>query len=295
MTSFKDLVSGITTKANDTARLVQFQAKKNAPLLMTVGGVAGLGLTAYLAYKSRDKIVAITEEVEEMRERGEEVPTMQVLGRVGTAIAAPVCTGILSIGMITGSYVILSGRNKLLAGALSSALDENGRLKRRIKEEYPEAITAPVDEVTDGVTINEEGREEIVKTAKVSERPSLEGVWFNKSQEYIDDDHQYNMAFIKSKAEILDNKLRRTGFLTLNEVYSILNIPKSEVNYRVGSMVGWTDGVDGNYFDLESDIVMVTDPDDGYAKPQIYVHWPEVTSLYDKGIDFSEGFENYVY
>lgn len=290
----KDKITNALTVANTKIVQAQFQVKKHAPLIMTITGVAGLGATAYLAYRAHGKVATITEEIEERRANGDEVPTGETIGRVAIAILPPVVTGSLSIAAILGSYHVLNGRNQVLATALSTAIAENKSIKEKIRQHYPDALTAPATPDGEGVIVDEEtGKEKKVVTAKIEDRPSLEGIWFNKSDEYVKDDHTYNLAFIKAKSEVLDAKLQRTGFLSLNEVYSALNIPKSEANYRIGSLMGWTDGVSGNYFDLDYDVVRVEDEETGVIRPEIYIHWPDVTSLYDK-VDFDKGFGDYV-
>ena len=59
MNALKQVVLGLNTVSKTVA--------KNSPVLLTVGGVVGLGATAYFSYKSAKKVETIVENIEDKR------------------------------------------------------------------------------------------------------------------------------------------------------------------------------------------------------------------------------------
>ena len=82
---------------NNNIEIAQYKVKKNSPLILVTLGIAGLGLTAWEAYKARDKVREIVEDIEETRENGEAVDVKDTTIRVLSAVAKPVLYGTLSV------------------------------------------------------------------------------------------------------------------------------------------------------------------------------------------------------
>lgn len=260
---------------------IQFQLKKNSPLIMTIGGIAGLCGTALMAYKAHGKVKAIVEDIEEQREQGIEINKTHELVRVGMAVAPTILMGAASVSMILGSYHVLTNRNSLLASALSTALAENDRFKKQVKEQFPDAVLAPAD------VEMEEDKDGNRKVVSVNPRdiPTLEGVWFHNSGSFTKDDNDYNQVFISTKSRQLDNKLQTQTYLTLNDVYAALDMPVT----KQGAIFGWTSSM---YFDLEQTLHLVREPEGEYY--DIWIKWPSPVPIYDK-VDYSSDLGQYFY
>lgn len=278
---------------NNNIEIMQYKVKKNSPLILVTLGIAGLGLTAWEAYKARDKVREIVEDIEEKRENGEDVDVKDTAIRVVSAVAKPVVYGTLSVSAIIGSYHVLSNRVNLLSSALAAATSENKRMRSYLKKNHPDVITAPVNDKEEVyATKDDEGKKKRAKTVAYTrtEVKYLEGTWFDKSTEYASDDTHWNETFIETRARLLSNKLTARGFLRLSEVYAALEIPSSEYNAQVAETVGWGPN---DYFDLDIQIINVSDGT-GYSKPVPYIEWPSVRSIVGS-IDYDYDAADYMY
>lgn len=277
---------------------------KNSPLILTVTGVIGIGATAVLAYKSRSRVEAIIEEVEETRkdeERINELIDLQdrltdeeetelsylqenyvpvskavVIRDLAGAVALPVVTGVASLACVTLSWYIMNNRLLTVSGALATATAEHVYYKRKVADRFGEEVerelSTPVHKVEAEYT-DEKGKK---KTGEVNVKDtleSLEGRWFDESMEYTSDDFSYNKAFVESVAEKLGVQFMNRGFLTLNQVYDALGFPRS----RAGALMGWS----GAGFAIDTQVVHTLDKETGFLEPQLYVKWPRPHYIYD--------------
>lgn len=265
---------------NTNINALKFGAQKNAPLIMTIGGIAGLCGTAILAYKAHGKVRTIVEDIEARREAGEEINKMNEIVRVGLAVAPTVIVGVASVSMILGSYHVLTNRNSLLASALSTALAENERFKAQVKKQFPDAVIAPVEETQE---VERDGRKVISVNPK--DVPTLEGVWFHTSSEFMSDDNDYNQTYISTKERMLENKLQDKTVLTLNDVYTALGMQPT----KQGAIFGWTAS---DFFELEQTIHLVTVKEDEPDMYDIWIKWPRPNSIFDK-LDYSKDLGSY--
>lgn len=282
---------------------------KNAPLGLTVAGVLGLGATAYLSFKSAKRFEEITTDLEDKRESEayqadiREVVTAEgvdslneeerdywdenkdvdftvkrsvIIRNVAGAFAAPVITGTVSICAITLSYMMMNNRVKGLASALATASAESYYYHKKYENQYGEEeakrFYTPTTE-TDESTRDEDNKQVKVVT-KDKGAGDLYGEWFDKSDNYVADDHTYNKAFITSVEEKMANKLFRNGYLVLNDLKDALGFERD----RSGAVVGWTAG---DTWLLDVKTVMVANEETGEREPQIYIHWPAPKYIYD--------------
>ena len=277
---------------------------KNSPLILTVTGVVGIGATAVLAYKSRSRVEAIIEEVEETRkdedrinelidlqdrltdEEETELTYLQenyvpvskavVVRDIAGAVALPVVTGVASLACVTLSWYIMNNRLLTVSGALATATAEHVYYKRKVADRFGEEVerelSTPVHKVEAEYT-DEKGKK---KTGEVNVKDtleSLEGRWFDESMEYTADDFSYNKAFVESVAEKLGVQFMNRGSLTLNQVYDALGFPRS----RAGALMGWS----GAGFAIDTQVVHTLDKETGFLEPQLYVKWPRPHYIYD--------------
>lgn len=278
---------------------------KHSPLILTAAGVVGLGATAVFSYKAAKKMEVVVEEMEEARvieekiaaltppadlEEMEELAELQGLMEV-TAIdrveigkkvigvlALPVATGLLSIAAIAFSYKIQTSRITSLAAALTTAAAERKFYKAKYVEEYGEEkakeFYRPTVTHKTKVT-HEDGTESTLVEDVRKDLASTHGVWFDKSEHYISDDHSYNLRFIRNVEDSLTNKLFATGWLRMNEVFDALGLERN----RAGELLGWSANTDG--FNLECITTSVKDPITEEFSPQIYIQWSQPEYIYD--------------
>lgn len=277
---------------------------KNSPLILTVTGVVGIGATAVLAYKSRSRVEAIIEEVEETRkdeDRINELIDLQdrltddeeteltylqenyvpvskavVVRDIAGAVALPVVTGVASLACVTLSWYIMNNRLLTVSGALATATAEHVYYKRKVADRFGEEVerelSTPVHKVeaeyTDEKCKKKTGEVNVKDTLE-----SLEGRWFDESMEYTADDFSYNKAFVESVGEKLGIQFMNRGSLTLNQVYDALGFPRS----RAGALMGWT----GAGFAIDTQVVHTLDKETGFLEPQLYIKWPRPHYIYD--------------
>lgn len=286
---------------------------KHSPVLLTVGGVLGLGATAVLSYKAAAKVEVITEKIEKsnfgesekqritqemtnpnQRLLDEEYAELEndlaivteeyrlytkkeVVRDIAGAVALPVLTGIASLACITLSYYIQNNRIVNLASALATATAERHYYKNKYAEQHgEEAAKVFYTPTQDGEveTTDAKGKAKKVKGKMKADIPSLHGEWFDKSSEYVSDDHDYNMAFINSVTSKMDLKMFQKGSLTMNEVFDELGLQRT----RGGAIMGWSVGTG---FNLYTEVTNVLNKYTGEEELQIYVKWPTPVAIYD--------------
>lgn len=278
---------------------------KNSPIILTIGGVVGLGATAVYSYKAAKKVEVIVTDIEDRRKDEEELNMLEELGNQRTdmeevqykqlssfvkpisrmevakdlagAVALPVTLGLASISCIGLSYHIQNNRIVNLAAALATASAERAYYNNKYKaqhgeEEYKKFMT-PTERTTTTVT-NAKGKEETVEADTKADVPSIHGEWFDKSSEYTKDDHAYNMAFIRSIDDTLQLRMFRKGFLLMNEVYDALGLDRT----RAGALLGWSTATG---FELMPEVTNCLNKVTGEIEPQIYVKWTQPTYIYD--------------
>lgn len=268
-------MSKIKEKFVRGAHQLVFKTKKNSPLLLTIGGIVGFGVTAYGVYKARPKVEAIVQEVENARELGEPVDKVAVAKDVVVALAIPITTGVLSTTAIVWSYKIQTNRIGVLAASLASTQAAKSAFEHRVKEKlgeaaYNELIATKERKV---VTPGEEGEEDIEEI--ITEIQDFDGnicEWYKNSEEYFRDDHAYNMHYIDSAEKTLELEQFRKGHLLLNDVRKKLGFNPT----RNGALLGWTAD---DYFSIEK--IVVNEEVNGEKVPQILVRWSTPRYIYD--------------
>lgn len=252
--------------------------KKNSPAILTGVGIVGLGATAYLAYKSRDKVEAIVEKIEEKREADIEIDKVEVAKDIAEAIYLPVAIGAVSVASIFMSYRIQNNRIAILAGALASQQAQNMYFEAKYRKQHGDEayrkFVTPTEEVEE-VTVDGKGKEKVTVKEIKSEVDKTIGQWYDESTEYASDDHVYNMAYIDSINERLQTILFQRGSLMLNEVREALGFER----IRNGALLGWTTS---DSFDIDKVVTMLGDEHMGEMKEQIYVTWTRPRYIYEE-------------
>ena len=175
-----------------TFRKVGHTVSKHSPAIFTTVGVVGLGTTAYLAYKSRDKVQAVVEDIEEKRENGEEVNKFDVAKDLVEATYLPITVGVLSVGSIVMSHRIQRKRILTLSGVLAAEQARNLYFEKKYRKEHGDEayvkFTTPTDEV-ENVEVNSKGKEKVTVHQIKKDVDHTIGQWYDESEEYASDDH----------------------------------------------------------------------------------------------------------
>lgn len=258
--------------------------KKHSPAIFTGVGVIGLGATAWLAYKSRNKVEAVVEEIERKNDLEIPVNKMEVAKDVAEAIYLPVTVGALSIASILFAHKIQSNRIKVLVGTLAVEQARNLYFEKKYKEkhgdeEYTKFVT-PTDDIEE-IEIDKKGKEKVTVKQVKKEIDKTIGQWYDESSEYVSDDHTYNMQYIDSVNTKLGNILFQRGHLTLNQVREELGFDR----IRNGALLGWSIS---DSFDIEKTVMTLGDDELGMLKENIWVTWTRPRYIYDE-VDLTGG------
>ena len=146
-----------------------------------------------------------------------------------------------SAGLILYSHRVMVGRNMALAAAYATVDKSFRDYRSRVKEELGEDIDRHLrfdtaTETVDREVIDKKGKKKLVATEV--ERPrnlSEYAKFFDSSNPNWDKNPEFNLYFLKRREQIATDKLRAKGFLFLNEVYELLDIPAT----IAGQSIGW--------------------------------------------------------
>ena len=236
--------------------------KKHSPEILMVTGTIGVVTSAVMACKATLKVNDILEETkqdvdkingvlenEEYADKYSEEDSKRdlliVYAQTGIKLAklyAPsVILGTLSLGAMITSNNILRKRNVALAAAYT-VLDKGfkdyrtnviERFGEKIDKELKYNIKAKTFET---VTVDENGKEKKTKEeVDICDEISDFARFFDEGSRYFTKDPEYNLMFLKNQERYANDKLKAKGYLFLNDVYRMLDIPET----KAGQIVGW--------------------------------------------------------
>lgn len=279
---------------------VSFQAKKHAPEIFTCAGIiGGVGATV-LACKATRKVDCILEEkrevekniemcindrnaqyTEEDAKRDMYITNVQTGVKLLKLYAPAITLGTLSVASILFGQRILKKRNAAL-GAAYLALDKGFKnYRKNVIERFGEDVDRDLKynikakEITEK---NEKGKD-VTKTVYTIEGEPKEispyARFFEESSDQWKKDAEYNLMFLRNQQDYANEVLRHKGYLFLNEVYSMLGIPKT----KAGQVVGWRLDKSGDSY-VDFGIYDVTD-----ERKRAFVNGYERNILLDFNVD----------
>jgi hypothetical protein len=242
--------------------LTILKTKKHSPKIMFGAGVVGVVATVVTASQATLKGVGIIEEhkalkaglegIEESeRYTHEDLVKDKALLLAQTSIklvrtyAVPVCIGVASIGLLAGAHVVLTKRNAGLTAAYA-AIDKafreyRGRVVEKVGVEQEREIYADVREEK-FTTVDANGKQkQVIK--KVSQGGGA-GYRALFSEIVAGDGYpnpnwhdlpEIRVMFLRSIERQVNDKLRASGFVFLNEVLELLGLQRT----KEGAQVGW--------------------------------------------------------
>lgn len=260
----------ITNKLTRKLYKVKFGLKKHSPEIFVGAGVFGVVASGVLACKATLKVNAIAEETKTnlnkikvagekgVTEAGEtyteedvknetKIVYIQTGAKLAKLYALPVGLGVVSIAAILGGHNILRKRNIALAASYTALFNDYKGYRSRVVERFGEQLdkelkynlkTATVEETV----VNEDGTEQKVKkeVQVMNEPTKLENYspfarFFDDGCTGWDPNPEYSLMFLNQQQNWANDKLKRQGYLFINDVYEMLGIPKT----REGQVHGW--------------------------------------------------------
>ena len=209
---------------------------KHAPEILTFFSGVGLIGTTISAVKSTPKAVLLLEErkrevAEEKGKDPEDVKlgAVEVIKTCGQEYVPTAFWFVFTLACMTGATGIAVSRNVVLAGLYEMYKDRNTKLERAVQEEYGSKGYAQVQKRL----VNNEFKEnpcEVVKILTKENGPYL--CYDVLSGRYFKND----IETIRRKANDVNRALRGQMYISLNEWYQELNLPRIDL----GDDVGWT-------------------------------------------------------
>lgn len=256
----------ITSKAARSVLLAQ----KNSPTILFASGVVGVVATVVLASRATLWMDAVVTEAEKdldkcrtLHESGNPkysdrkyqqdvaVVYARTAGRVVKLYAPAVVIGIVSIGALTGSHIILTRRNVSLTAAYGAIQKGFEQYRARVVDELGEEKDREFRYGTETREILEETAKGEPKVKKIKhvgpEGASIYAKFFDEYSKSWQPQSEYNLMFLSCQQTYANNLLHSRGHVFLNEVYDSLGIERT----KAGAVVGWVLNDTGdNYIDF---------------------------------------------
>lgn len=299
----------LLNKVSRNVHKVGFIFKKHSPEILIVAGVAGAVTSAVMACKASTKLSEVLEESkkevdqihEYVEEKGYSEEYTEDDSKKDLAIAythmglnlvklyAPsVILGALSIASILASNNIIRKRNMALAAAYA-AIDSNFKeYRNRVVERFGKELDRELKynikakEIEETI-VDENGEETVVKktvnSAELSKYSEF-AKFFDEQSSCWTKDADYNLMFLRRIQDQANDKLRLRGHLFLNEVYDMLDIPRT----RAGAVVGWVYDENRKDSDCFVDFGLYNDALHDEAK-RLFINGNERAVLLDFNVD----------
>ena len=266
--------NAIVEKTSRTLCKAGLKLKKHSPEILVVGGVVGLVASGVMACKATTKLSAILDDSKEQielfdkvaanpemvkeeytvedAEKDKKIVKVQTAVKVAKLYAPSIAVGVVSIGAIFASNNIMRKRNVALGAAYATVdrafKDYRNRVVDRFGEELDKELryNLKTKEVKETVEDENGKKKTVKKNIKYmdSPMPSEFAVIYDDGCAGWTKDPEDNKFFLIQQQRYANERLKRRGYLSLNEVYELLGFPST----KAGQVVGWLyDCKDPNY------------------------------------------------
>lgn len=251
-------MSNIQEALTTGAHKVLFGLRRVAPELATTAGIAGIAVGAIGLYKgikeSKDIWAKVKEEVKRLEDEGadnKEIKTVKVAGAVAVVKKVGPSAGLVvaSTATVLGVQHNMRKENARLSDVVTKTSLAYNALLKNLKDKYGDeaaeelvyGIRKPTEEEQKVIEehAGHEVTEEERKTYRISDgeeiTPSPYAVFFDETCNGYTDDPEFNKNTLILLQARLNERLKRKGYLYLNEVYEALGVEKTEA----GHVMGW--------------------------------------------------------
>lgn len=258
----RKITNAVTSKVGRQGLKLQ----KKSPTIMFASGVVGVVATVVLASKATLKLEDILDEhdvnmskAKGLHEAGgaetskgfqkysdtdfnkdQAIIFGRTVGSLVKAYGPAIVVGSVSIGLLTGSHVVLQRRNEALTAAFAGVYTAFNEYRTRVKAELGEEKDLEFRYGTQDKEIYSEKKngEPVVKTVKVVSEGadgSMYAKFFDARNPNFQPNAETNIAFLKMHERYLNQRLEAVGHIFLNEAYDALGMPRTPE----GQIVGW--------------------------------------------------------
>lgn len=259
---------------------VGFQLKKHSPEILIVAGVVGTVVSAIMACKATTKVndilgnskitvdsihncqsdESIAEDyTPEDAKKDLAIVYIQTGVKLATLYAPAVALGVLSLGSILASNNLLRQRNVALAAAYATVDKGFKEYRNRVVERFGEEIDRELKynikakKFEETIVDAETGKEKKVKTTINVADPNTYSDYarfFDEGSRNWEKNSEYNLVFLRAQKQYANDLLRSKGHLFLNEVYDMLDIPRTKAGQAVGWVYDSKKPIGDNYVDF---------------------------------------------
>ncbi|GHU53688.1 hypothetical protein AGMMS49975_12440 [Clostridia bacterium] len=251
--------SKIMSNVSKTVYKVGFQLRKYSPEILAVVGVVGIVAGTVMACKATTKASEVLEDMkediskindcaeneelqesnkytEEDRQKDKIIVYTKTTVKLAKIYAPAVAIGIFSVGSLLMSNRILRKRNIAFAAAYTAVDKGFKEYRKRVAERFGENVEREIKyNISEDIAINENGSETTKPVANIAYDSSVYARFFDASSGHYEKDPEYNLMFLKAQQNHANDLLKARGYLFLNEVYQMLDIPIT----KAGQVVGW--------------------------------------------------------
>ena len=260
----------IINKATRLLSSTQYQVKKHSPEILMVAGIAGTIVGTVLACKATTKVSEIIEEknkniedvhtclednTKEYTEEDSKKDLTIIYAQTGVKLfklyAPAIGVMVLSFASIIAGHKVLKKRNIAIAAAYAAIDKGFKQYRKNVIEEFGEGVDQQMRFGLKSKEIKKKDKDG--KTVKETEyyidpdTNPLDNIseyarFFDAASSNFAKDPEYNMMFLRRQQDYANEMLKSRGHLFLNEVYDLLDIPRS----KAGQVVGWVYDKNGN-------------------------------------------------
>ena len=260
----------IINKATRLLSSTQYQVKKHSPEILMVAGIAGTIVGTVLACKATTKVSEIIEEknkniedvhtclednTKEYTEEDSKKDLTIIYAQTGVKLfklyAPAIGVMALSFASIIAGHKVLKKRNVAIAAAYAVIDKSFKQYRKNVIKEFGEGVDQQMrfglkskeikKKDKDGKTVKET-EYYIDPDANPLDNISEYARFFDAASSNFAKDPEYNMMFLRRQQDYANEMLKSRGHLFLNEVYDLLDIPRS----KAGQVVGWVYDKNGN-------------------------------------------------
>lgn len=260
----------IISKATRLLSSAQYQVKKHSPEILMVAGIAGTIVGTVLACKATTKVSEIIEEKNkaiddvhtclenkeiEYTEEDSKKDLTIIYAQTGVKLfklyAPAIGVMALSFASIIAGHKVLKKRNVAIAAAYAAIDKGFKQYRKNVIEEFGEGVDQQMRFGLKSKEVKKKGKDgKTVKETEYYIDPEgnpLDNIseyarFFDAASENFAKDPEYNMMFLRRQQDYANEMLKARGHLFLNEVYDLLDIPRS----KAGQVVGWVYDKNGN-------------------------------------------------
>ena len=257
-------MTNLVENTTRTMHKVGFKLKKHSPEILVVTGVIGTVVSAVMACKATTKLSEVMnsakgeldaihecaenpEYAEQYTPEDAKKDTAIVYAQTGLKLVKlygpSIVVGAASITGILSGHTILRKRNLALVAAYTAEHLGFKEYRGRVIERFGEALdhelkyNIKAEEIEKTVT-TKSGKEKTVKEVVEVHGPVQQSVYakcFDESCYDWQNDAELNMFFLQQQQNYLNDKLKRQGYLFLNDAYKALGFDVT----KAGQVVGW--------------------------------------------------------